>query len=345
MASAHKPCYDGWESADLQEFDSVWRVDFSVHFFANGNVSVSILPVCTADGNEVEQTSNVPPSAGIEGLLTVVVTSSPVRSNPSTRMLLECLASLDVHGGLGRCRKLIMCDGFKVRQRSQRKVGIVTDEEACLYRTFVQRVASLCREHDAFKRTRVVRLARRQGSAYAIREAIGAHVTTPFVLIVPHDCLIARPVRLEALATAMHAHPRRVRYVKLVGTSTANYAGAARSQCKRCHRGALPPRRMECDLIRLSRRVCCHALRQTSCARVALHGCARCSHGQECMLPTAHAWHCAQMGWCCSQRTSLEGAWGCSRCYATWTTWRSSRCASCARISLCQARACGRGPS
>ena len=47
-------------------------------------------------------------------------------------MLLECLTSLDRNGGLAGCRKLIMCDGFKVRQRSQRKQGIVTDEEAVL---------------------------------------------------------------------------------------------------------------------------------------------------------------------------------------------------------------------
>lgn len=171
------------------------------------------------------------PSAGVEALVTVVITSSPVRSNPSTRMLMECLASLDRHGDLSACKKVIMCDGFKVRSRSQLKQGVCTDEEAVLYRAFVHKVASLCREHPAFKRTRVVRLARRQGSAYAIREALEAHVRTPLVIIVPHDCVIARPVRLDAVAAAMHANPQKLCYVKLVGRSTCTYADAVLSQC------------------------------------------------------------------------------------------------------------------
>ena len=123
-----------------------------------------------------------------------------------------------------------MCDGFKVRKTSQRKQGIVTDDEAELYREYVNEVARLCREHPLFRRTRLVRLARRQGSAYAIREAIDAHVQTPFVIIVPHDCVIARPVNLDAVATAMHKHPGQISYVKIVGRSTLNYAEAVQSQ-------------------------------------------------------------------------------------------------------------------
>ena len=228
MAAAHKPCYDGWET-ELRDYDRVWRVDLVVHFFTNGtSLQCSLRPVCTADGDEVAATTEL--SEGVESLVTVVVTSSPVRSNPSTRLLLECLASLDRHGGLASCRKLIMCDGFKVRKRSQRKVGVVTDEEAVLYREFVRKVACLCRGHAALRRTRVVRLARRQGSAYAIREAVQAHVKTPFVIIVPHDCVISRPVKLDAVAEMMHAHPQQINYVKLTGPSTATYADKVFSQ-------------------------------------------------------------------------------------------------------------------
>ena len=237
MTTPHAPCWDGWQSDDLDQYDRVWRIDFSVHLFSNGSVSCSVLPVCTAEGREVRGTTT--PSSGIESLVTVVVTSSPVRSNPSTRMLLECLASLDLHGGLAPCRKLIMCDGFKVRKRSQRKQGVVTDEEAVLYRAFVANVARLCREQAAFRRTRVVRLARRQGSAYAIREAIAGHVCTPLVLIVPHDCIIARPVSIDALAAAMVTQSASLRYVKLVGSSTANYAETAFCQCERHSNGRM----------------------------------------------------------------------------------------------------------
>ena len=233
-ATPHAPCWDGWGSRDGASYDSVWRVDFSVHFFTNGTLSCKLLPVRTADGDGVTSSrmdaQTTTSADDMANLLTVVVTSSPVRSNPSTRMLLECLASLDRHGGFARCRKVIMCDGFKVRKRSQPKVGVVTDEEAGRYTDFVRRLAHLCRTHHAFHRTRVVRLARRQGSAYAIREAVQAHVRTPFVIIVPHDCVIARPLALGPVLSKMHAQPERISYVKLVGRSTANYAGAAFSQ-------------------------------------------------------------------------------------------------------------------
>ena len=178
------------------------------------------------------------PAMSIEQLLTVVITSSPVRSNPSTRMLLECLTSLDIHGDLSQCRKLIMCDGFKVREQSQRKLGIVTDEEAVLYREYIQSIARMCREQSVLERTRVVQLAEWQGSAYAIREAIEGHVQTPFVIIVPHDCIIARPVRLDAVVAMMHANADRVNYVKIGQPKHKDYAEAV---CARVPRSRLGP--------------------------------------------------------------------------------------------------------
>ena len=136
-ATAHAPLWDGWRSSDLGCFDRVWRVDFSLHVFTNGRLSCSVLPVCTAQGDEVGEArtpaaaaaaepvavtgAEAGASTAVEELLTVVVTSSPIRSNPSTRLLRECLASLDRHGGLANCRKVILCDGVKVRSRSCRK--------------------------------------------------------------------------------------------------------------------------------------------------------------------------------------------------------------------------------
>ena len=229
------PCWGGWESGDLASFDPVWRIDLSLHVFANGVLSLALLPVCTAEGAEfaaaADESADGDGGRPVEELLTVVVTSSPVKSNPSPRMLLECLASLDRHGGLGRCRKLVMCDGFKLRKRSQPKVGVINDEEAARYTEYVAAVAGLCRGGDAaFARTRVVRLARRQGSAYAIKEAVHAHVTTPLVLIVPHDCVIAREIALAPLLRTMAARTDALRYVKLVGQSTLHYADACASQ-------------------------------------------------------------------------------------------------------------------
>jgi hypothetical protein len=46
--------------------------------------------------------------------LTVVVTTSPVPSNPSTAMIEELFQSFAMCPGLSACRKIIVCDGFNV---------------------------------------------------------------------------------------------------------------------------------------------------------------------------------------------------------------------------------------
>ena len=263
MAEPHGPCYGGWNAADLSD---CWRIDFNIHIFTHGTIACTILPVYTADGPAasasrghhtfsngklVRTIRQAPASRGawcassthdsshlasagddtLASLLTVVITTSYVKSHPSTRMLRECLASLQVHGGVGECAQLIMCDGFKLRKRSQPKVGTLTDAQAREYYAYVREVSALCRSHPALHKTRLVRLARHQGSAYAIREALD-HVTTPLVLVVPHDCILARNVTegLCSVAMAMASNPSELNYVKLLGVSTLKYAESARSQ-------------------------------------------------------------------------------------------------------------------
>ena len=66
----------------------------------------------------------------------------------------------------------------KLAEGQKLLAGGMTDEEVCRYRAFVQEVARLCRADAAFRRTRLVRLARRQGSAFAIRAAAAATTAT-----------------------------------------------------------------------------------------------------------------------------------------------------------------------
>ena len=59
------------------------------------------------------------------------------------------------------------------------------------------------------------------------REAVAAHVRTPYVLIVPHGCILARTVLLKRVAEAMATGPDgQMNYVKIVGPSTEKYAKA-----------------------------------------------------------------------------------------------------------------------
>ena len=284
----HRSCYDGWDAEDAAEYDDVWRLDLSIHFFSSGSLAVAILPVYCADGRCTVQRP-LPEPCSLEDLLTVIVTSSPVRSNPSTRMLQECLASLDLYGGLSVCQKRIMCDGFKVRDRSQLKLGVATDAEAREYQTFVARCARLCRADPSFRRTRVVRLARRQGSAFAIREGLAGHVMTPYVLIVPHDCILAQPVPLADVVAAMRASNNRIEYIKLVGQSTKSYAEAVRCQA-RCLAGErLPCFRLAAALLPPCCRLAAALLLPCCCLAAALLlSCCCLAAARECRQCRSH---------------------------------------------------------
>lgn len=55
--------------------------------------------------------------AVLRGRLTVVITTSPVRSNPSTAMMEDLFRSFEAHcPELAMCDKVIVCDGYNVVQ-------------------------------------------------------------------------------------------------------------------------------------------------------------------------------------------------------------------------------------
>ena len=56
--------------------------------------------------------------------ISVVVTTSPVPSNPSTDLLERVLKSFDLIPGLQRAPKIIVCDGYKIAAgKSNPKAG------------------------------------------------------------------------------------------------------------------------------------------------------------------------------------------------------------------------------
>ena len=60
--------------------------------------------------------------------LTIVLTTSPIKTHPSTRLIEEVFESIAVLAGLGECRKIIVADGVKVREHDKFRSGICTPE-------------------------------------------------------------------------------------------------------------------------------------------------------------------------------------------------------------------------
>jgi hypothetical protein len=98
----------------------------------------------------------------LEELLTIVVTTSPIKSNPSTEVLEKTFATFH-HGGEDfayKCQKVIICDGCRIideeknvsRKYSNAKQslrnGIATNNQAANYKQFKVSLRKLCSEAE-----------------------------------------------------------------------------------------------------------------------------------------------------------------------------------------------------
>ena len=80
-------------------------------------------------------------SPEMEHSITVIITTSPVPSNPSTELLERVLLSFQLIPGLSQAPKIIVCDGYKVANgRSNPKAGDLREAlhiYCCYWRLFV----------------------------------------------------------------------------------------------------------------------------------------------------------------------------------------------------------------
>ena len=92
----------------------------------------------------------------LRGLLTIIITTSPIASHPSTMMLDTLLSTFKLVGcaELLECRKIIVCDGYnppmarsKTRNPKYRRRKNISVREAANYELFVRRLRDDQAEH------------------------------------------------------------------------------------------------------------------------------------------------------------------------------------------------------
>ena len=159
-----------------------------------------------------------PELIAVQKLLTVIITTSPIQSHPSSKLLEDVLDSFVHIPDLGTCRKLLVCDGFKViphkrkdggGTNNQSKKGLISAEVGRRYEEFVDSVTERSSKgvHPfGCGATEVIRLKKHMGFAYAVKEAL-TRVDTPYVMVVQHDFAFVRPFDLRAVLNAMAAEP------------------------------------------------------------------------------------------------------------------------------------------
>mmetsp|Transcript_8093 Transcript_8093/g.19922 ORF Transcript_8093/g.19922 Transcript_8093/m.19922 type:complete len:375 (-) Transcript_8093:214-1338(-) len=188
----------------------------------------------------------MPPSCGAPSKVTVLVTTSPIPSNPSTALIDTCLRGLDING-FHWCDKIILCDGFS-RGSNHFKRGRIDDAAATAYRSFVFKLcqradsvfvgAEACAEpahsgsgeQDEQSPQRglisVVDLVEHHGFALSLLTGINL-ARTEFVFVCQHDWILTRSVPLAKLTEAMTGP---VRYIMLPAPALSGYVDIAKTK-------------------------------------------------------------------------------------------------------------------
>lgn len=202
----------------------------------------------------------------LEDLLTIIVTTSPIKSNPSTE-LLERVFETFIQGGKDfayKCRKVIVCDGCRKRgdavSRKHNNIkqamrnGIVDESQLRNYKEFKENLKSLCtsaREDSPFFNTHVEELESRNGYGFALKHVLHECVATPYVIVIQHDRTFMRKAPIRETLTAMFNNPK-IKYVGMNMRSNlmycdqfvSKYGKAYKDEFKKC---VLRPRELILD--------------------------------------------------------------------------------------------------
>ena len=211
----------------------------------------------SADPQSPQQPTNdssmMPP---MQELLTIIVTTSPIQSHPSTELLERTFSTFALAGEsfVYQCRKVIVCDGCRIltdnnsdnnNNNSNQKTntapvskkhsstkqalrnGIATQDQATNYTEFKKRLQTLCRDappDSPFVHTTVQELTSRHGYGFALRHALRHCVTTPYVCVIQHDRTFMRPTPIEDTLRAMWHNRSVIKYVGMTMRSNLRYA-------------------------------------------------------------------------------------------------------------------------
>ena len=170
-------------------------------------------------------TSLLPSSSttNISDLITILITTSPSPLHPSCHHIEKVMESIKIYApSLANCRKLIMCDGCLIREKSKPRSGRVTQE---LYDRYLQYKLMLA-QNELFmeENYEMIELKERQGFGFAVRHAMFHHVQTPMVFVVQHDRTLMRHVNMSDIVNVMEQRPKEIGYVLLPFKSTDAYA-------------------------------------------------------------------------------------------------------------------------
>jgi hypothetical protein len=159
-------------------------------------------------------------------MLTVLVVTSAVRSNPDLTCIQFVLKSLHRIKGLFPEAKLrILADGFKIHSeipgaaRTNFKKSLIDEQEAERYRQYLDNLEQLIKPmHYA----ELSISEKNVGFAGLVKRAVCEQIDTPLVMVVQHDWAFRRKLDLSPIVDAFQ-RDEKLNYLTWSSNSTINY--------------------------------------------------------------------------------------------------------------------------
>eukprot|EP01084_Bolivina_argentea_P319303 553824_1 len=196
--------------------------------------------VCSPNATDLDTVSASTPrrrlvskAPSLHNRLTLIITTSPCPSHPSTVLLDTLFKSLRHIHGLTECNKIVMCDGYRCSNNGAKeklKLGRIAHASACAYEEFkISLKRKACSGHPDWAFTHVKILNNWEGFAHSVRIALEM-VTTPYVFIIQHDHPLCRSLNITPVLDVMDDGPQGIRYVALLSASTKHYQDVVMSK-------------------------------------------------------------------------------------------------------------------
>lgn len=142
----------------------------------------------------------------LSSVVTIVIVTSPTASNPSTEMIDRCMTGvIRSFPGLQCCRIVVACDGVQVIVNSSVAVSSSNPKVKtkrifgkCSKECF-DRYDQYCRALQARVWLKVDRQTEWKGFALTLQSALQQHVSTPLVMVLPHDYELSSTSELASI--------------------------------------------------------------------------------------------------------------------------------------------------
>ena len=190
------------------------------------------------DDSEHKSSFDTQKGQSLRELLTIIVTTSPIKSNPSTNIIQGCFNTFPMAGVefAYQCPKIIICDGCRISEdlnvvvtkqhanaKQSLRNGIATKTQAENYEEYKSALHRLCDSDPIFQNTKIIELSERHGYGFALRHAIAHHVQTPYVCVIQHDRTFMKHTPIAQVVYTMHSLPEKIKYVGMSMRSNLLY--------------------------------------------------------------------------------------------------------------------------